>query len=78
MAVGYEQSGGTQRVRFLCGVSHEGREYGPDYPDKECDLDARSAAIYVREGRAQYVGNDTPPAKAPASDTASQLSRLRK
>jgi hypothetical protein len=61
MAIGFETNRGTRRVRFSSNVSHEGVEYGPDYPVHECELDARSAAGYVREGRAAYVGDDTSP-----------------
>jgi hypothetical protein len=64
MAVGYEKKGGRRRVRFIKGVSHSGIDYGPDYDEQECELDARSAAVYVREGRAVYVGDDTPPPKS--------------
>ena len=61
MAVGFEKEGGTRRVRFLTDVSHSGKEYGPQYDEQECDVDARDAAIYVRQGRAEYVGDSTPP-----------------
>lgn len=63
MAIGIEKASGQRRVRFTSGVSHQGAEYGPGYAEQECDLDARSAANYVREGRAVYVGDDTPPEK---------------
>jgi hypothetical protein len=63
MAVGFEKATGTRRVRFTSNVSHDGADYGPDYPDQECDLDAKSAANYVRQGRAVYLGDDTPPEK---------------
>jgi hypothetical protein len=63
MAVGFEKTTGTRRIRFRANVSHGGVDYGPDYPKQELELDARSAADYVREGRAEFVGDSTPPEK---------------
>lgn len=68
MAVGFERTTGTRRVRFTANVSHDGADYGPDYDADVCDLNARDAANYVREGRAQYIGDDTPPEKETFED----------
>jgi hypothetical protein len=70
MAIGIEKATGQRRVRFTSGVSHNGVDYGPGYDEQECELDARSAAEYVREGRAVYIGDDTPPEKETISGSA--------
>lgn len=70
MAVGFEKSQGARRVRFTSGVSHDGVDYGPGYDQDVCELNARSAAEYVREGRAEYVGDDAPPERETFKDAA--------
>jgi hypothetical protein len=70
MAVGIEKTSGTRRVHFISNVSHEGMEYGPDYETSDCELNARDAANYVREGRAVFVGDDTPPEREEFKEAA--------
>ncbi len=55
MAVEFEKSDGKKAsIRFLSGVRHEGVDYGPGHDGGEiAEIDAREAARYVREGRAE-------------------------
>jgi hypothetical protein len=78
MAIGFEKPDGQRRIRFSANVSHGGIDYGPDYPEQECTMDARSAANYVREGRAQYVGDSTPPEKETLEELPATPGKARK
>lgn len=64
MAVTFVDRKQTRRVRFVTGVHHEGVDYGPDYKQKEADINAAAAAGYVAQGRAVYVE----PVRAPEGD----------
>jgi hypothetical protein len=78
MAVGFEKLGGPRRIRFSANVSHGGIDYGPDYAEQECSMDARSAANYVREGRAQYIGDSTSPEREKFEELPATPGKARK
>lgn len=55
MAVDFEKQRAPRRIRFTSDVSHDGKDYGPQYAEQECEVDSITAGQYVREGRAEYV-----------------------
>lgn len=54
----------AKQIEFTSNVSHEGVDYGPDYPDKIVTLPGYMADAYIAQGRAiEYV------APAPETET---------
>lgn len=52
---GYGSKTGTRRIRFLTGVGHEGKDYGPELEEDEADVNPVDALQYVQQGRAVYI-----------------------
>jgi hypothetical protein len=68
MPVQFVDKKGFKRLRFNRNTSHNGKEYGPDYPDQECDVENQSAFHYLAQGRAVEVKEKPAPSLPGSSD----------
>jgi len=49
-----------RRLRFVRNTSYQGTDFGPDYPQQECDVDAASAFRFISGARAVEVKSEPP------------------
>lgn len=61
----------AKQIQFVANVSHEGADYGPDYPVQIVTMPEYMARVYIEQGRAvEYVAPPEAPAKGKSGDDA--------